>query len=131
MFQKGLDHKNLQVTMIIHILVGSSGSIFSIGDYPDSLNAKAGDVSSIKAVWEFPRLIVGLFALIDTFLVYKIAERRYSTKIAFIAAVLFAVMPFSWMARRVLLESLQLPLLLSSVPICSISRGNKNQCENR
>ena len=58
------------------------GSIFSIGDYPDSLNAKAGDVSSIKAVWEFPRLIVGLFALIDTFLVYKIAERRYSTKIA-------------------------------------------------
>jgi hypothetical protein len=91
------------------------GSIFSIGDYPDSLNAKAGDVSSIKAVWEFPRLIVGLFALIDTFLIYKIAERRYSTKIAFIAAVLFAVMPFSWMARRVLLESLQLPLLLSSV----------------
>ena len=91
------------------------GSIFSISDYPDSLNARAGDVSSIKAVWEIPRLIVGLFALVDTFLIYKMTERRYNTKIAFIAPVLFAVMPFSWMARRVLLESLQLPLLLSSI----------------
>lgn len=90
-------------------------SIFSITNYPESLNATAGDVESIEAVWAAPRLIVGVLAVLDTILVYKITERRYNTKIAFIAAILFAVMPFSWMLRRVFLESVQLPLLLFSV----------------
>jgi 4-amino-4-deoxy-L-arabinose transferase-like glycosyltransferase len=60
-------------------------------------------------------LIVGLLAVVDTFLIYKITERKYNNKVAFIAAVLFAVMPLSWMMRRVLLESILMPLILSSV----------------
>jgi 4-amino-4-deoxy-L-arabinose transferase-like glycosyltransferase len=58
---------------------------------------------------------MGIFAVFDTFLIYKIGEHRYGRKVAFIAAVLFAVMPYSWMLRRVFLESIQLPLLLLSV----------------
>ncbi|MDF3032540.1 MAG: hypothetical protein K0R91_374 [Nitrososphaeraceae archaeon] len=89
--------------------------IFSIIGYPDSLNAEAGDTDSIERVWAAPRLIVGLLAVVDTFLIYKITERKYNNKVAFIAAVLFAVMPLSWMLRRVLLESILMPLILSSV----------------
>ncbi|HEU4447481.1 MAG TPA: glycosyltransferase family 39 protein [Nitrososphaeraceae archaeon] len=93
----------------------SLAAIFSIIGYPDSLNAEAGDTNSIERVWAAPRLIVGLLAVVDTFLIYKITERKYNNKVAFIAAVLFAVMPLSWMLRRVLLESILMPLILSSV----------------
>jgi hypothetical protein len=93
----------------------SLAAIFSIIGYPDSLNAEAGDTSSIERVWAAPRLIVGLLAVVDTFLIYKITERKYNNKIAFIAAVLFAVMPLSWMMRRVLLESILMPLILCSI----------------
>jgi hypothetical protein len=93
----------------------SLAAIFSIIGYPDSLNAEAGDTNSIERVWAAPRLIVGLLAVVDTFLIYKITERKYNNKVAFIAAVLFAVMPLSWMMRRVLLESILMPLILCSV----------------
>jgi Alg9-like mannosyltransferase family len=93
----------------------SLAAIFSIIGYPDSLNAEAGDTTSIEWVWSTPRLIVGLFSVVDTFLIYKIAERKYDNRVALIAAVLFAVMPLSWMMRRVLLESILMPLILCSV----------------
>jgi hypothetical protein len=93
----------------------SLAAIFSIIGYPDSLNAEAGDTNSIERVWAAPRLIVGLLAVVDTFLVYKITERKYNNKIAFVAAVLFAVMPLSWMMRRVLLESILMPIILCSI----------------
>ena len=93
----------------------SLAAIFSIIGYPDSLNAEAGDTNSIERVWAAPRLIVGLLAVVDTFLIYKITERKYNNKVAFIAAILFAVMPLSWMMRRVLLESILMPLILCSV----------------
>ena len=58
---------------------------------------------------------MGLLAVIDTFLVYKIAERRYNRTVAFIAAILFAVMPISWLLRRILLDNIVLPFLLCSI----------------
>jgi Ca2+/Na+ antiporter len=91
------------------------GSILGIVDYPNSLNPQSGDQYSVEMVWSLPRLVMGIIAVFDTFLIYKIAEHRYGRKVAFIAAVLFAVMPYSWMLRRVFLESIQLPLLLLSV----------------
>jgi len=91
------------------------GNIFSIVGYPDSLSPKLGDVSSIEALWSVPRILVGLLAVVDTFLIYKIAEIRYNRKVAFIAAVLFAVMPSSWLMRSVFLETIQLPLILLSI----------------
>lgn len=91
------------------------GNIFSIVGYPDSLSPKPGDISSVEALWSVPRILMGLLAVVDTFLIYKIAEIKYNRKVAFIAAVLFAVMPSSWLMRSVLLESIQLPLILLSI----------------
>lgn len=58
---------------------------------------------------------MGVLAVIDTFLVYRIAEYRYNKTVAFIAAVLFAVMPITWILRKILLEPILLPFLLLSI----------------
>ena len=55
---------------------------------------------------------MGLLAVIDTFMVYKIAERRYNRNIALVASLLFAVTPLTWLTRMILLESILLPFLL-------------------
>jgi hypothetical protein len=91
------------------------GSIFNIINYPDSANPTPGDENSIEMVWLFPRVVMGILAVVDTFLIYKIAERRYNRNVAFIAAILFAVMPYTWHVRMVLLEPIQLPFLLTSI----------------
>ena len=70
---------------------------------------------------------MGLLAVVDTFLIYKIAEHRYSRNIAFVAAILFAVMPLSWILRRVLLESIQLPFILSSILFLVYKRNLTNE----
>jgi hypothetical protein len=62
-----------------------------------------------------PRVLMGILAVIDTFLVYKISERRYNRNVAVIVSVLFAVMPMTWLLRRILLDSILLPFLLSSI----------------
>jgi hypothetical protein len=87
-----------------------------ITGYPNLLHPSAvGDVvNSVKMLWIVPRLLIGIIGVIDTFLVYKISERRYNTEIAFIAAILFAVMPVMFL-RTIFLESLLLPFLLSSI----------------
>jgi hypothetical protein len=91
------------------------GSIFTVINYPESSNPTPGDVDSIDAAWLFPRVTIGILAVIDTFLIYKIAERRYNRNVAFIAAILFAVMPYTWHIRMVLIEPIQLPFLLTSI----------------
>ena len=70
-----------------------------------------------------PRILMGVLAVIDTFLIYKICERRYNRNIALIASILFAVMPMSWFVRRILLESIQLPFILLSVLIATYYRN--------
>jgi hypothetical protein len=73
-------------------------------------------VYSINLLHLVPRLLIGMLAVFDTFLIYKIAEYNYNNKtIAFIASILFAVMPITWLTRKILLENLALPLLLSSI----------------
>ena len=101
-----------------------AGALQLIG-YPNSLNpyvittgtASTGDAVHVtEMLWLIPRVLVGLLAVVDTFLIYKIAERRYNNKtVALIASIIFAVMPLSWMTRRIFLESIQLPLILSSI----------------
>ena len=71
---------------------------------------------SIETLYLVPRVLIGLLAILDTFLVYKIAGRKYNNRtIALIASILFAVMPITWVLRKILLESLLLPLLLLSI----------------
>ena len=63
-----------------------------------------------------PRVLMGLLAVADTFLIYKITERRYHNRnVALIAAILFAVMPYGWLFRRIFLETIQVPFLLTSI----------------
>jgi hypothetical protein len=82
--------------------------------YPNSLHPTTS-VHSIEMLYLVPRVLMGILAVVDTFLVYKISERRYNRRVAFIASVLFAVMPMSWLLRRILLDSILMPFLLSSI----------------
>jgi hypothetical protein len=91
------------------------GFILKMVGYPSSLDPAAVEVSSIQMLHMVPRIFMGFLAVIDTFLVYKISSLRYNKKVALAAAILFAVMPMTWLVRRILLESILLPLILSSV----------------
>lgn len=92
--------------------------VFTIINYPSFLmhsNPVPDSSNSIADLYLVPRLIVGILGIIDTLLIFKITERRYCQTIAFFAAILFAIMPFSWMTRRILLETIQLPFMLTSI----------------
>jgi hypothetical protein len=103
------------------------GSIFSLIGYPDSADPTPGNAHSIEMVWLFPRVIMGILAVVDTFLIYKIAEWRYNRNVAFIAAILFAVMPYTWLIRRALIEPIQLPFLLTAILFALYSGLNARQ----
>ena len=83
--------------------------------YPDSLNPESEDIRSIEMLYIVPRIIIGILAVIDTLIIYIISERCYNWKIALFASLLFAVMPITWLTRRILLDSILLPFLLSSI----------------
>ena len=89
--------------------------LLKVVDFPNSLHPVAGDVTSIQMLHMVPRIFMGILAVIDTFLVYKISVIRYNRTVALAASILFAVMPMTWLLRRVLLDSILLPFLLSSV----------------
>jgi hypothetical protein len=92
------------------------GGILSLIGYPNSVNIPDSSMEhTIQMLYLIPRVLMGLLAVVDTFLVYKIAERRYSTNVALVASLFFAVMPLTWLTRWVLLDSIQLPFLLSSI----------------
>jgi hypothetical protein len=100
-----------------------AGALSIIG-YPDSLNPTE-DVQSIESLYLAPRVVMGLLAIIDTFLIYKISEKRYNSKVALIAAILFAVMPVTWFVRRILLDSILLPFLLTSILFAVYLKGSE------
>ena len=91
------------------------GGVLKIIGYPDSLSPKAGDVHSIEMLYLVPRVIMGLLAVVDTFLIYKIGQVRYNKNIGLLSAGIFAVVPITWMLRRVWLEPIQLPFILLSI----------------
>jgi hypothetical protein len=95
--------------------------VLGIVGYPDSLNPSdtgsgADVLHSVEMLYLVPRVLMGLLAVADTFLIYKITERRYHNRnVALIAAILFAVMPYGWFFRRIFLETIQVPFLLTSI----------------
>ena len=96
--------------------------------YPDSINPSASaEASSIKQLFLVPRILIGLLSIIDTFLLFKITERRYGTTIAVITSVLFAVMPLTWLLRRIWLEPIQLPFLLGSILVAMYLKDYQSQ----
>jgi hypothetical protein len=99
--------------------------LLGVTGYPNSLHPTP-DVQSIEMLHLVPRSIMGVLAVLDTFLLYKITERRYNKNVALIASVLFAVMPMTWILRRVYLDTLLMPLLLSSILFAIYIRAPNN-----
>lgn len=102
-----------------------AGLLSMIG-YPESINPIT-DVHSIEMLYLIPRVLIGILAVADTFLIYKISERAYNRNVAFFASVLFAVMPITWLLRRILLDSILLPFLLLSILLAIYSKDSKNK----
>src|SRR5919107_1035060 len=107
-----------------------AGMLTVIG-YPESLNPSP-DLHSIASLYEVPRVLMGILAVIDTLLVYKISERMYNRNVALFASILFAVMPVTWFTRMILLDSILLPFLLFSILLAvyttkSTSEKNNNK----
>ena len=92
-------------------------SILGVVGYPDSLNPpeSSNTVHAMEMLYLVPRLVMGVLAVVDAFFIYKITECRYNRNVAFIASIIFAVMPMGWFIRRIWLESIQLPFLLLSI----------------
>jgi hypothetical protein len=90
------------------------GGFLGLTGYPDSLNPGA-DIKSIETLHLVPRILMGLLAIVDTFILFKIVERRYSITLALIASIFFAIMPSTWLFRRVYLETILMPFLLTSI----------------
>lgn len=90
-------------------------SVLQTVGYPNSLNISTINVHSIEMLYLVPRVFLGLIAVLDTFLIFKISERKYGSNVAFVASVIFAVMPITWLLRRVFLDNLLLPFLLLSI----------------
>ena len=102
-----------------------SGAMFLAG-FPNSLQPEP-EASSIASLYMIPRIFMGFLAIIDTFLIYKIAKKQYGFTTGIVASTLFAVMPITWMLRMILLDSLLLPFLLLSVLFALNSKDSKNK----
>src|ERR1044071_6248578 len=87
--------------------------IFKIIGFPSV--ETLGEKNPVEQLYLIPRVIMGILAVFDTFLLYRITEYRYGRNVAIIASILFAVMPFTWMIRRIFLETIQLPFMLTSI----------------
>ena len=104
--------------------------ILQLINYPYLLNPSA-DLYSIELLWHIPRTLMGLFAVVDTFLVYKLAERIYNRNVALVASILFAVMPITLFTRWILLDSLLLPFLLSSILLTTYKTNGDGSIKDR
>ena len=94
--------------------------------FPNSLHVTTYP-ESISTLYLIPRIIMGLLAVLDTFLVYKIADTKYGKKIGLISALLFAVMPITWVMRMILLDSILLPFLLLSILLALKIKDSNNK----
>ena len=100
-------------------------SILYVINYPSIIAPEIQNDSSIYSAYSIPRIIVGIFAIVDTFLIYGIAKIRYGRNTAIVSSLLFSVMPLTWTLRRIYLESLLLPLILGSILIVLYLKSNK------
>lgn len=105
------------------------GGMLTIIGYPESLNPSP-DMQSIESLYQVPRILMGILAVIDTFLIYKISERMYNRNIALFASILFAVMPVAWFTRMILLDSILLPFLLFSIFLAVYATKSKSEKNN-
>ncbi|MFL6475890.1 MAG: ArnT family glycosyltransferase, partial [Nitrososphaera sp.] len=106
------------------------GTMLKLIGYPQLLNPSS-TVDSIRLLYEVPRMLMAMLAVIDTFLIYKISERLYSRNVALLASILFAVMPSTWFTRMILLDSILLPFLLFSILLAVYTTKTKPEKNSR
>lgn len=98
--------------------------IFKIIGFPNSFNFTP-EISSIELMISIPRIIMGILSVIDTYIIFRIAERKFNTDIGLFSALLFAVIPLSLFTRAVLLDSIMLPFILISVLLALNIKNNQ------
>jgi hypothetical protein len=110
------DHSQESTSAYDHPFFGQLfiASVLATLNYPHAFVSDS-TLESIQNLYLAPRLVMGVLAIFDTYLVYKIVELHYNRKMAFISSALFASMPLTWLLNRVVLDSIQLPFLLLSV----------------
>ena len=110
------DHTQESTSSYDHPFFGQLflASVLSIINYPYSFISDNA-LGSVQNLYLVPRIVIGILAIFDTFLVYKIADIRYNRNVAFIASILFALMPLTWLLSRIVLDSILLPFLLMSI----------------
>ena len=120
------DHPQSSTSAYDHPFFGQIflGAIFKIIDFPNGIISV--NSLSMDRLFDTPRLIMGAIAIIDTFLIYKIGERRFNPAVGLISALLFAVMPSTWFVRRVVLDSIMLPFILTSILLALESRIHRS-----
>ncbi|TAK17390.1 MAG: glycosyltransferase [Nitrosarchaeum sp.] len=100
-------------------------SILAITNYSDM--KPSTDPDSLQSLYMIPRIFIGLLAVLDTFLIYKIVQIRYGVNPAFLSASLFAVLPFTWIFKRILLDSILVPLVLGAILLAIYSTKTKQK----
>lgn len=105
------------------------GGILKIIGFPQSLNPSA-DLHSIESLYQIPRALMGILAVVDTFLIYKISERMYNRNVALFGSIIFAAMPATWFTRMILLDSILLPFLLLSILLAIYTSKSKSGRSN-
>ena len=106
------------------------GNLLRLTGYPNFTIDQTA--SSIELAMAFPRVIMGVFAIIDTFLIFKLCQRAYDIRIAFFASILFAVTPMTWLLRMITLDSIAMPLVLTSILISiNLLKWNKTSSPNK
>ena len=95
--------------------------ILKIAGFPDVVQ------HDLELSYLIPRVVMGLLAVLDTFLVYKITSKKFTKSTAILAAAIFGLLPMTWFLRRILLDTILLPFLLSSILLALYSKDGKNQ----
>ena len=72
------DHPQSSTSAYDHPYFGQIflAAIFKIIDFPQ--NVLSANSFSIEKLFDTPRLIMGSIAIVDTFMIYKIGERRFN-----------------------------------------------------
>ena len=101
-------------------------SLLYIINYPTIVAPDFHDYSSVELAYMVPRLIIGFFSILDTILLYAITKIQYNRDVAIISSLLFSIMPLTWAIRRIYLESILYPFLLSAILIVVYLKSSKN-----
>jgi hypothetical protein len=110
------DHPQSSASSYDHPFFGQLflAGVFKIVNFPQGLIVNSNSLS-VEKLFDTPRLIMGVLAVIDTLIIYRIGERKFNPIVGLFSSLLFAVMPSTWFTRRIVLDSIMLPFILTSI----------------